>query len=108
MSLLSLPREFRSCEAERNNCKLLNYSLHIDFLYKKKPSPDVLLICQVGSILYRRNHAFDSEKGCQVCCVAGDDDECEEPPDSAHNSSACRLRDGFLCVLIEGRIENQF
>lgn len=36
---------------------------------------------QVRSTLYREDRPLDSEKGCEVRSVRGQDDEREEPPD---------------------------
>lgn len=57
----------------------------------KRSISDFRLCRQIFGILNRRNHPLDSQEGSKVCGVAGDDDEREKPPDSAHNAGARRL-----------------
>ena len=47
---------------------------------------DVRLVSQVICILNGRGHPLHRQEGRQVCRVGGDQDQCEEPPDAAHNA----------------------
>lgn len=65
----------------------------------------VLDVCLRGQILgrvNRRDHSFDGEEGGQVGSVRGDEDECEEPPDGAHDAAGDGTRGDVAALLHEG------
>ena len=47
---------------------------------------DIALIGQVLDRIDGRNHSFDGEKGCQIGRVRRDDDQREEPPNTANDA----------------------
>ena len=49
---------------------------------------DLCLFCEIGRVLDRRDHSLDGEERGQVGRIRGDDDQREEPPDSADDSRA--------------------
>jgi hypothetical protein len=53
---------------------------------------DFRLASKVLGILDGRNHPLDREEGGQVGGVRRNDDQSEEPPNSTHDSCACRLQ----------------
>lgn len=55
---------------------------------------DVGLLGQILGALDGRNHPLHGEEGRQVGRVGRDDDEGEEPPDSAHNPARQRPAGG--------------
>ena len=82
LSLLILMQRFQAFILQRlDNSKLFFVS---DF--------NTFLFCQILGVLDGRNHSFDGEESSQVCRVWGDDDESEEPPNPANDSSWSRFR----------------
>ena len=59
------------------------------YLYSKESHSAVRDIALIGQVLDRidgRNHSFDGEKGCQIGRVRRDDDQREEPPNTANDA----------------------
>lgn len=60
---------------------------------------DLGLFGQIVGGIDRRHHSLDRQKGGQVGSVAGDDDQCEEPPDAADNTATVRSRADVYSLL---------
>ena len=65
---------------------------------------DLALIGEVVGRLDGRGHALDRQEGRQVCRVRGEDDQDEEPPDAADNSSRGCSRIEVRAVIKRGWI----
>ena len=60
---------------------------------------DLGLLGEIVCRIDRRHHSLDSQKGCEVCSVAGDYDQRKEPPDTANDATAVRSRTDIYSLL---------